>query len=319
MSEIPPVSRIGSPRRWPWAVGAFVVAGAVAWGATHLSQLPVHLPTAAPPSPAHVIRSSPAPRHPMATAFAQPWDSSTIARYDRHAAQDVLTAVGKVYPAFAADGGVVTWQMVNAPTPTAVAPELKGLPANGSVQGISAALTASAKGFPHGVGDPSLATIRRGVTVATQWALLNAGNALAPVYARFDGPVSYLGMLDADSFVGPSDNGYIHPGLGSLASRCYTYRAWVTLSPQATTVTVGRGDTQLLFPQGQTVNAVVRVVLTAHAVIAYTPPGQPLRLVQVQSPEVLVLADVSTTAGSHWYVLIVGGSGWALTGQTFPA
>jgi hypothetical protein len=317
MNEIPPVSRIGGPRRWPWAVGAVVVAGALAWGATHWVSLPLRAsPVARVP---HTVRASSPPRPSMTTAFAQPWDTPTIAQYDRAAAQDVLTAVAKVYPAFAANGGVVTWQMVHAPAPAQVDPHLVGLPANGSVQGLAAALAASAPGFPRGPGDPSAASIRRAATVAAQWALVNAGNQMLPLYARLDGPASYLGMLDADSFVAPAINGYLKPGLGSLASRSYTYRAWVAFTPRSSTILVGRGDTQLIFPSDQRVQAVVRVVLTTYGVISDAPPGRAMRVIEVRAVNTLLLAHVTTDGVTHWYVLIAGTTGWQATGRTFPA
>lgn len=251
-----------------------------------------------------------------APALAAPWATPRMRRNDAAAVADILHDVAHRFPAWTVAGGTTTWAMVQAPAPAQVTPRLARLPANGSVTGLTAAV---ARALPTFTGDsrlPTAAALTRAGQVASEWALADAGNQLAAPFARLDSTATYGGMLVADSFVGTFVNGLTRPGLGSLVNGSYTYRAWVTWAPQTVDFTVGTGDTTVRFPPTQQVSLVVRAALTLHAVIANRTAGR-TTVLGVAEPVVLVLAQVTNAAGTHWLVLIAGAPGWQPTGAVY--
>jgi len=303
----------GVPGRWLLAgLSAVALVGA-------LLVLAVAHPIPAPPVvSAPLVPRSPAPGAPSRRlVLTAPWATPRLRRYDAAAVADILNDVGPRFPAWTAAAGVTTWQAMGDPAPTVVAPALAGLPANGRVLGLAAAVAAAAPGFTHAGTRPlSPAQATRAATVASAWALADAGNQLAAPFARLDGTATYAGMLDADSFVGAWVHSLTHPGLGSLVNHSYTYRAWVTWPATPTALRVGQADPQLAFPPTQTVDDLVRATLVVHAVLANRVAGAPT-VIGVTDPEVLVLAEITNAAGTHWLVVIASSPGWQPTGVTY--
>jgi hypothetical protein len=291
MNEIPPVSRIGAPRRWPWAVGAVVVAGALAWGATHWVRRPIASPVA-PVGPSHVMRSSPPPR-----STAAPTLPGVPPAFGKVRATDQRVAN------YLADRwswhGVMT--LANTGAPSVSTKTLATLPAPYSVHGLASAVRASMPTW-H-AEDPALtaADVTGAATTASDWALAAGSNTPLRQFLWMDGPASFDGTQIADSYVAPLITAN-ERGVGSFATGGYVYREWVTLPAVAHAVVASPTDTAVVWPAGQTVTAAARVAVTLHQVLAVRQ-GTRWTVGQYQQSILVFVASITAGTTTRWYVV----------------